>query len=67
MKVVVNSEEVDIAEGATLAAALAQVRIEAATGTAVAVDRRVVPREQWPVLQLADGSDIVVLNATQGG
>lgn len=67
MHVVVNSEAVPIEPGTTLALALNQWQMEASPGTAVAVNRRVIPREQWQSYRLEDGADIVVLKATQGG
>ena len=67
MKVVVNNEPIDIAAGDSLAATLRRLEIDAGAGTAVAVNRRVIPRDQWGDHRLADGADIVVLKATQGG
>ncbi len=36
-------------------------------GVAVAVNATVVPRSQWVGLQLADGDDIELVTAVQGG
>lgn len=67
MKVTVNSTEVTVEDGASLAEALQQYKMDAAAGIAVAVNRRVVPRHQWSVHRLDAGAEIVVLNATAGG
>ena len=47
MMVVVNSEEVVIEEGDSLACALDRLHIDAVQGTAVAVNQCVVPRDQY--------------------
>ena len=67
MKVVVNSEEFSVEDGDSVARALERLQIETVAGTAVAVNRRVVPRDQWDAHVLESGAEIVVLKATQGG
>jgi sulfur carrier protein len=36
-------------------------------GIAVAVDEEVIPKSQWHVYQIKDGSSIEVITAVQGG
>jgi thiamine biosynthesis protein ThiS len=36
-------------------------------GVAVAVNGRVVRRAQWNTCMLADGADIIIINAAYGG
>ena len=67
MKVVVNSEEFSVEDGDSVARALERLQIETVAGTAVAVNRRVIPRDQWDAHVLEVGAEIVVLKATQGG
>ena len=67
MEVVVNSKQVSLQDGDSLAQALDRLCIDTAPGTAVAVDRKVVPRDRWAGFELTAGADIVVLKATQGG
>jgi sulfur carrier protein len=66
--IVLNGERSEIGAGATVAAALAQLGLEAeARGVAVAVDGEVVPRASWESFELAEGSRVEVLTAMQGG
>ncbi|PZS16264.1 MAG: thiamine biosynthesis protein ThiS [Acidimicrobiales bacterium] len=37
------------------------------SGMAVAVNGEVVPRSRWPATELADGDQVEVLTAVQGG
>lgn len=62
-----NGSEQDVA-AATVADLVAELRISGAPrGVAVAVNGTVVPRASWPQRDLADGDDIEVVRATQGG
>lgn len=63
MKVVVNGEERQLAQGTTVADLLPVER----RGVAVAIDGEVVPRPAWESLALAEGQRIELLEATAGG
>jgi sulfur carrier protein len=68
MRVVLNGSETELADGATVAAALDSLDLPAAgRGVAVAVDAEVVPRGQWAATELHDGARVEVLRAIQGG
>jgi sulfur carrier protein len=68
MKVVLNGAETELADGATVQAALASLDLPVAgRGVAVAVDAEVVPRGQWPARELHDGARVEILRAIQGG
>ena len=68
MKVLVNGDETELAEGATVQAAVEALELPAAgRGVAVAVDAEVVPRTEWHAHELRDGARIEVLRAIQGG
>ncbi len=54
------------AGGLTLAELLARMEVPS-RGVAVAVDAEVVPRGEWPRHQLADGAQVEVVTAVQGG
>ncbi|GAA4889675.1 MULTISPECIES: sulfur carrier protein ThiS [Saccharopolyspora] len=66
MHVVINGQQRAIAEGGTLADALADYGV-ADKGVAVALDGAVVPRATWPATELRPGAVIEVLTAVQGG
>jgi sulfur carrier protein len=68
MRVLLNGAETDLADGATVEAALHVLDLPAAgRGVAVAVDAEVVPRGQWPAHELHDGARVEILRAIQGG
>jgi sulfur carrier protein len=66
MNVIVNGEPVELTDGATTAAAV-QVLTGAVSGIAVAVNGAVVRRGEWGSTLLADGDQVEVLTAVQGG
>jgi sulfur carrier protein len=66
MNVIVNGKPVELADGATTAAAV-QVLTSAVSGIAVAVNGAVVRRGEWESTLLADGDQVEVLTAVQGG
>ena len=68
MRVLVNGEATELADGATVAAAIETLALPAAgRGVAVAVDAEVVPRGQWGAHELQEGARVEVLRAIQGG
>jgi sulfur carrier protein len=68
MKVLLNGNETQLADGATVQAALDALELPGAgRGVAVAVDAEVVPRGQWEATELHDGARIEILRAIQGG
>jgi sulfur carrier protein len=68
MKVLLNGTETELAEGATIVAALDALDLPGAgRGVAVAVDAEVVPRGEWQGHELHDGAKVEVLRAIQGG
>lgn len=63
-----NGEERELDDGATVAAAVALVgAFRTGRGVAAAVDGEVVPRGEWDSRQLADGASVEVVHAVQGG
>lgn len=66
MKVYINGEAADMADGATVADVLAAKGISP-TGTAVAVENRVVPRAEWAARILTEGAKLTVIRAVCGG
>jgi sulfur carrier protein len=68
VKVLVNGESTEFADGATVQAALDALVLPAAgRGVAIAVDAEVVPRGQWAQTQLHEGARVEILRAIQGG
>ena len=68
MRVLLNGAERELADGATVQAAVDALELPAAGhGVAVAVDAEVVPRTQWQEHTLQDGARVEVLRAIQGG
>ena len=68
MIVRLNGEDRELADGATVAAAVESLGVPVdARGVAVAVDREVVPRGEWATTQLTAGARVEILTAIQGG
>ena len=68
MRLVLNGEPRELRDGATVADAVhASGAPESYAGVAVAVDGEVVPRGQWSRQALAEGQQVEVLQAVQGG
>jgi sulfur carrier protein len=66
MNVTVNGEARRVPAGTTLAGLVAAVTGLPA-GVAAAVNGEVVPRSAWPAAVLADGDQVEVVTAVQGG
>jgi sulfur carrier protein len=66
MLVMVNGTERELADGSTVADALAAIDAPP-RGIAVALDGEVVPRADWTETVLPPGGRIEVLTAVQGG
>jgi sulfur carrier protein len=68
MKVIVNGDETELPQGATVAALLDRLELPGAgRGVAVAVQAEVVPRTEWERHALGEGDRVEVLRAIQGG
>jgi sulfur carrier protein len=68
MRVVLNGNETELTDGATVLTAVEALDLPASgRGVAVAVDAEVVPRTQWDTHELNEGARIEVLRAIQGG
>ena len=68
MRVLLNGEEAELADGATVQAAVESLDLPASgRGVAVAVDAEVVPRREWDTHELSEGARVEVLRAIQGG
>jgi sulfur carrier protein len=66
MHVWINGNSRELADGATVADAVADLGA-VRPGVAVAVDAEVVPRADWASQRLAEGARVEVLTAVQGG
>jgi sulfur carrier protein len=69
MRIDLNGEPLELADGASLADAVraAGAEPDAPRGVAVALDGEVVPRGEWEATSLRDGQSVEVLAAIQGG
>jgi sulfur carrier protein len=68
VKVTLNGYPAELADGATVQAAVESLDLPASgRGVAVAVDAEVVPRTEWERHELKEGARVEVLRAIQGG
>jgi sulfur carrier protein len=67
-RLTINGEPAELAEGATVAAAVAEAGVrDGGRGVAVAVNGEVVPRGEWERTAVGEGVRVEVLRAVQGG
>ena len=66
MNVTINGRQRHLSDGATAAEAV-RLLTQAPSGVAVAVNGQVVTRSAWESTSLADGDQVEVLTAVQGG
>jgi sulfur carrier protein len=66
VNVIINGVRRQVSDGATTAEAV-RVLTTAGSGVAVAVNGEVVTRSAWDSTVLADGDELEVLTAVQGG
>ena len=68
MRVIVNGEQRELPDGATVAR-LVKLLSDApeGRGVAVAVGGEVVPRGRWDATELSEGAAVEVVSAVQGG
>ena len=68
MRVVLNGDETELQDGATVRAVIDSLQLPAeGRGVAVAVDAEVVPRGQWESTMLKEGARVEIVRAIQGG
>ncbi len=65
MKVNINNQETET--HATNVQLLAQELKQPATGVAIAIGNKLVPRDKWAVTPVTEGADIVIVKAFCGG
>ena len=65
MKLKVNDKEVET--GATHLSQFSQEQNLPATGIAIAVNQRMVPRTEWDSYALGEGDNILIIKAVCGG
>jgi len=66
VRATVNGEPVELAEGTTVAKVVSCVS-PSDRGVAVAIDREVVPRSRWTVVEVGEGAKVEVVTAAAGG
>jgi sulfur carrier protein len=67
MRVTVNGEPRNLAEGSNVADAVADVADGRRTGIAVSLNGEVVPRSAWETVAIGDDDRLEVLSAIGGG
>ena len=66
MRIVLNGEEQQHAEGLSLAALVEQLGMKP-DRVAVELNREIVPRERWPQTTLRDGDRLEIVHFVGGG
>lgn len=66
MKITVNSKEIETPDNITVAELIALLG-ETTQGIAVAVDSKVVKKDQWAARRLQTGDNVMLIKAAYGG
>jgi sulfur carrier protein len=66
MKITVNGREMDVADGLSVEALLAQLAVKREY-TAVAVNREITPKATYAVVTLRDGDRVEIVRPMGGG
>ena len=66
MKIFINHQEHEVADGATLAEVLTQLGLDR-PGIATAIGSKVVKKDERAACVLTDGADIIIIKAVCGG
>lgn len=66
MKIYVNQKEIEVQDNISVKELLDMQQI-AIEGTAIAIDNKLVPKNEWNDRILTDGNKITIIRATFGG
>lgn len=66
MKIYINQKEIEVQDNISVKELLDMQQI-AIEGTAIAIDNKMVPKNEWNDRILTDGNKITIIRATFGG
>ena len=66
MKIYINQKEIEVQDNISVKELLDMQQI-AIEGTAIAIDNKLVPKNEWNDRILTDGTKITIIRATFGG
>ena len=66
MKIYINQKEIEVQDSISVTELLDMQQI-AIEGTAIAIDNKLVPQNEWNDRILTDGNKITIIRATFGG
>ena len=66
MKIYINQKEIEVQDNISIKELLDMQQI-AIEGTAIAIDNKLVPKNEWNDRILTDGNKITIIRATFGG
>ncbi|MBP3430587.1 MAG: sulfur carrier protein ThiS [Barnesiella sp.] len=66
MKIYINQKEIEVQDNISVKELLDMQQI-AIEGTAIAIDNKLVPKNEWDDRILTDGNKITIIRATFGG
>ena len=66
MKIYINQKEIEVQDNISVKELLHMQQI-AIEGTAIAIDNKLVPKNEWNDRILTDGNKITIIRATFGG
>ena len=67
MKIIVNHKPMELETDACLSQLTKKIDIKVDLGVAVAVNNKVVPKNNWDTYKLKEEDKVLVISASQGG
>ncbi len=67
MNILLNDQQVELEQSLSLDSLFKKMKINAATGVAVAVNEMIIPKKDWLTHSIKENDKILVITATQGG
>ncbi|MBS1646852.1 MAG: sulfur carrier protein ThiS [Bacteroidetes bacterium] len=67
MTVFINNQATDLAENASVSTLLEQAGIHVTKGIAVAINSRIIQKNEWQTQTVNPNDKITIIKATQGG
>jgi sulfur carrier protein len=67
MDIFVNNQKKQMPSGATIHALLENMNIDNKTGLAVAVNKKIISKQNWNTAQLKENDKVLLIQASQGG
>jgi sulfur carrier protein len=67
MEIIINSQKKHIPDSTTVENLMEMLEVGKPKGMAIAVNKKIVPRESWEYTTLQDSDEVIMIKAAKGG